>query len=219
MDVYDHWTIRNATEDDIPSVLGLWAAAGSLPSVTDSPDGLDHLLAAGPQALLVAELDGVLAGSFDRRVGRLAWELLPVGGLARASAQGTRNDAAQRGRAAPARAGRGQTYRDRRRRRGGRDGPHVPGEHFETFWEKVGRIVGAEGRVFFIDSLRSRQASAAKQPIDARSGVLNGQQWAAARSRRLEEDSRKTAAGPGNPLAYRLSEEVPPPGVEPGSTA
>ena len=63
MDIHDHWTIRNATEDDIPSVLGLWAAAGSVPTVTDSPDGLDHLLAADPQALLVAELDGLLTGS------------------------------------------------------------------------------------------------------------------------------------------------------------
>jgi ribosomal protein S18 acetylase RimI-like enzyme len=57
------WTIRNATEDDIASVLDLWAAAGSLPSVSDSPGGLVGLLAADPQALLVAELDGVLAGS------------------------------------------------------------------------------------------------------------------------------------------------------------
>ncbi len=57
------WTIRRATEDDIPTVLELWAAAGSLPSVSDSPDGLARLLAADPQALLVAELEGVLAGS------------------------------------------------------------------------------------------------------------------------------------------------------------
>jgi ribosomal protein S18 acetylase RimI-like enzyme len=62
MDVY-HWTIRNATADDIPFVLGLWAAAGSPPSVTDSLDGLARLLAADPQALLVAEREGVLTGS------------------------------------------------------------------------------------------------------------------------------------------------------------
>jgi hypothetical protein len=49
------WTIRNATEDDIASVLALWVAAGSLPSVSDSPGGLTGLLA-DPQALLVAEL-------------------------------------------------------------------------------------------------------------------------------------------------------------------
>jgi len=44
-------------------VLDLWAAAGSLPSVTDSLDELTGLMAADPQALLVAELDGVLVGS------------------------------------------------------------------------------------------------------------------------------------------------------------
>jgi 2-polyprenyl-3-methyl-5-hydroxy-6-metoxy-1,4-benzoquinol methylase len=37
---------------------------------------------------------------------------------------------------------------------------HVPREHFDAFWEKVGRAVGHEGRVFFIDSLRSDKASA-----------------------------------------------------------
>ena len=63
MDIYDHWTIRNAGEGDIQSVLDLWVVAGSLPSVTDSRDGLTRLLVADPRALLVAELDGVLAGS------------------------------------------------------------------------------------------------------------------------------------------------------------
>lgn len=63
MDVHDHWTIRSATKGDIESVLDLWAAAGSLPTVSDSPDGLAQLLAADSQALLVAELDGVMAGS------------------------------------------------------------------------------------------------------------------------------------------------------------
>ena len=63
MDVFDRWAIRSAIEEDIQSVLDLWAAAGSLPSVTDSFDGLIRLLVADPQALLVAELDGVLAGS------------------------------------------------------------------------------------------------------------------------------------------------------------
>ena len=63
MDVHDHWMVHNATEDDIASVLDLWAAAGSLPTVTDSPDGLARLLAADPQALLVAELGGVIVGS------------------------------------------------------------------------------------------------------------------------------------------------------------
>lgn len=63
MDIYELWAIRNASEEDIQSVLDLWAAAGSLPTVTDSRDGLTRLLADDPEALLVAELDGVVAGS------------------------------------------------------------------------------------------------------------------------------------------------------------
>lgn len=63
MDVHDHWTIRGATREDIAAVLDLWVVAGSLPSVSDSPDGLARLLAADPQALLVAELGGVVVGS------------------------------------------------------------------------------------------------------------------------------------------------------------
>jgi hypothetical protein len=39
------WVIRDATEEDIPSVLDLWIAAGSTPSVTDSTAGLARLLA------------------------------------------------------------------------------------------------------------------------------------------------------------------------------
>ena len=57
------WRIRNATKDDIAAVLDLWAAAESSPSVSDSPDGLALLLGADPEALLVAELDGVVVGS------------------------------------------------------------------------------------------------------------------------------------------------------------
>jgi len=57
------WTIRSAGEEDIASVLNLWVVAGSAPSVSDSPDGLARLLAADPQALLVAELGSVLVGS------------------------------------------------------------------------------------------------------------------------------------------------------------
>ncbi len=63
MNIHDRWTIRNATEGDFSSVLDLWVAADSLPSVTDSRDGLARLLRVDPQALLVAELDGVLVGT------------------------------------------------------------------------------------------------------------------------------------------------------------
>jgi ubiquinone/menaquinone biosynthesis C-methylase UbiE len=45
---------------------------------------------------------------------------------------------------------------------------HVPEERFEAFWEKVRRAVGSEGRVFFIDSLRSEQASAVDHKLPDR---------------------------------------------------
>jgi ribosomal protein S18 acetylase RimI-like enzyme len=57
------WTIRNATKHDISSVLDLWSAADSAPSISDSPDGLTILLNADPQALLIAEVDGIVVGS------------------------------------------------------------------------------------------------------------------------------------------------------------
>jgi len=63
MDILDHWTIRSAGEKDIASVLNLWVVAGSVPSVSDSPEGLARLVAADPRTLLVAEFDGVLVGS------------------------------------------------------------------------------------------------------------------------------------------------------------
>jgi ribosomal protein S18 acetylase RimI-like enzyme len=63
MDINDQWVIRSAGEEDIAAVLDLWVMAGSVPSVSDSPEGLARLLATDPQALLVAELDGVLIGS------------------------------------------------------------------------------------------------------------------------------------------------------------
>jgi ribosomal protein S18 acetylase RimI-like enzyme len=63
MDVLGHWTIRSAAEKDIASVLDLWVVADSVPSVSDSPEGLARLVAVDPRALLVAEFDGVLVGS------------------------------------------------------------------------------------------------------------------------------------------------------------
>ncbi len=63
MDVHDHWTIRSATEEDFASVLGLWEAAGSLPSVSDTREGLSRLLSTDRDALLLAESGGVVVGS------------------------------------------------------------------------------------------------------------------------------------------------------------
>jgi ribosomal protein S18 acetylase RimI-like enzyme len=55
--------LRSATPQDIGSVLSLWEAAGGPSSVSDNPDGLAHLMAHDPDALLVAELGGVVIGS------------------------------------------------------------------------------------------------------------------------------------------------------------
>jgi ubiquinone/menaquinone biosynthesis C-methylase UbiE len=46
---------------------------------------------------------------------------------------------------------------------------HVPAERFATFWEKVGRALAPEGRVFFLDSSRSDLASAVDHRLPARS--------------------------------------------------
>jgi 2-polyprenyl-3-methyl-5-hydroxy-6-metoxy-1,4-benzoquinol methylase len=45
---------------------------------------------------------------------------------------------------------------------------HVPSERFADFWEKVARAVGPDGRVFFVDSLRSDLASAADHKLPGR---------------------------------------------------
>jgi demethylmenaquinone methyltransferase/2-methoxy-6-polyprenyl-1,4-benzoquinol methylase len=45
---------------------------------------------------------------------------------------------------------------------------HVPTELFAAFWEKVGRAVGPEGRVFFVDSLRRVKASAVDHTLPDR---------------------------------------------------
>jgi ribosomal protein S18 acetylase RimI-like enzyme len=63
MDIHDHWTIRSAGEADIDAVLDLWGVAGSVPSISDSPEGLARLLATDSRALMVAERDGILVGS------------------------------------------------------------------------------------------------------------------------------------------------------------
>ncbi len=55
--------LRSAIPEDIASVLGLWAAAGAPPSVSDTHEGLLRLLAADPEALLIAEIDSVITGS------------------------------------------------------------------------------------------------------------------------------------------------------------
>jgi ribosomal protein S18 acetylase RimI-like enzyme len=55
--------VRAAAAEDIDDVLALWADATDTPSVTDTRAGLARLLAVDPGALLLAELDGQLAGT------------------------------------------------------------------------------------------------------------------------------------------------------------
>lgn len=57
------WTIRAGTEDDALAVLALWRAAESPVSPTDSEDGMRLLLRRDPDALLVAEGGGAVAGA------------------------------------------------------------------------------------------------------------------------------------------------------------
>jgi SAM-dependent methyltransferase len=44
---------------------------------------------------------------------------------------------------------------------------HVPEQHFEAFWEKLGRALGPDGRVFFVDSSRHDLASAVDHKLSA----------------------------------------------------
>jgi ribosomal protein S18 acetylase RimI-like enzyme len=91
------WTIRSATEKDLASVLDLWETTGGPVSVSDTREGLSHLLAYDGDALLLAESGGIVIGSLiaawngwrgsfyklvvhpDRRRQGLATELLREG--------------------------------------------------------------------------------------------------------------------------------------------
>ncbi len=55
-------SIRPGALDDIPDVLELWRDAETAPSATDDPDGLSVLIAADPDALLLAECEGIVVG-------------------------------------------------------------------------------------------------------------------------------------------------------------
>lgn len=57
------WGIRCGTHDDLDAVLDLWRLSDTLPTVTDGIEPLHGLLAADPQALLVAEARGEVVGS------------------------------------------------------------------------------------------------------------------------------------------------------------
>jgi ribosomal protein S18 acetylase RimI-like enzyme len=55
--------IREARADEVTEILRLWKAAGSGPSVTDTPEHLQMLTECMPELFLVAEAEGRLVGS------------------------------------------------------------------------------------------------------------------------------------------------------------
>lgn len=57
------WTIRPARRDELPAVLELWRVAESIPTVSDSETALALLLDRDPDALLIAEREGAIAGT------------------------------------------------------------------------------------------------------------------------------------------------------------
>jgi ribosomal protein S18 acetylase RimI-like enzyme len=56
-------TVRTADPAEIPDLLAFWARAAEGTSITDDPGGVARLLERDPRALIVAELDGALAGT------------------------------------------------------------------------------------------------------------------------------------------------------------
>ena len=55
--------VRPARRAEIPAVLDLWREADAVPSVSDDPASLGHLLDTSEDALLVAEAGGRLVGT------------------------------------------------------------------------------------------------------------------------------------------------------------
>ena len=56
-------SIRRGRPEDIGQVLELWAHAGASPTVTDTPEVLAQLLRSSQSILLLADVDGRLAGT------------------------------------------------------------------------------------------------------------------------------------------------------------
>lgn len=55
--------IRTAEPSDARDVLAFWAVAAEGTSITDDVDGVSRLIARDPEALILAEADGLLVGS------------------------------------------------------------------------------------------------------------------------------------------------------------
>ena len=59
----DEIILRQCSEDDIESVLELWRAAGSTPSMTDTSDDLRTTINSRASSVIVAVSGGTVAGS------------------------------------------------------------------------------------------------------------------------------------------------------------
>ena len=55
--------VRPGRPEEIPEVLALWREAGSVPGVGDDPASLERLLETSGDALLVAQVEGRVAGT------------------------------------------------------------------------------------------------------------------------------------------------------------
>jgi len=55
--------IRHARAAEAEAILRFWAASDAVPSLTDDVAGVEALLARDPRALLVADVDGRIAGT------------------------------------------------------------------------------------------------------------------------------------------------------------
>jgi len=57
------FSIRRGSSDDIQDMLSLWREAEAVEGVTDNVESIELLLARDPEALIVAEVGGRLAGT------------------------------------------------------------------------------------------------------------------------------------------------------------
>ncbi|MEU6531376.1 GNAT family N-acetyltransferase [Streptomyces sp. NPDC046928] len=55
--------LRSATARDLDAVLAFWKSAAEGTSISDDRNGVERLVARDPEALILAELDGELAGT------------------------------------------------------------------------------------------------------------------------------------------------------------
>ncbi|WP_405020822.1 GNAT family N-acetyltransferase [Kitasatospora sp. NBC_00070] len=59
----DNITIRPAVPSEVPGLLAFWSRAAEGTSITDDEAGVARLIERDPEALIVAELDGLVVGT------------------------------------------------------------------------------------------------------------------------------------------------------------